>query len=47
MESKHYFAYEHAARNWAYQLKTGHGIIATVKELDKPTREGAFWVVIF
>ena len=44
MES--YFIHEHAARNWAYQVETYEGRKATVKKLDKPTREGARWVVI-
>jgi|TARA_R110002096_G_scaffold339518_1_gene532834 hypothetical protein len=40
-----YFAYEHAARTWAYQQRQWFGRATEVKELAEPTREGARWVV--
>ena len=40
-----YFRYKHAAQTWAYQQKRWYGRDTTVTKLDKPTPEGAYWVV--
>jgi hypothetical protein len=39
-----YFAYEHAARTWAYQQRQWYGRATEVKELAEPTMEGARWM---
>lgn len=41
-----YFRYRHAAETWAYQQKQWYGRETRIIELDRPTREGARWVVM-